>query len=277
MKKIMVSVIWICMCATFALAADNPVVMIKTSMGNIKAELFMDQAPITVSNFLGLATGKQEFTDVDGKKTKRPYYDGLIFHRVIKNFMIQGGDLTGTGAGGVGYQIPDEINAKALGLDKMMAVPKGRPHKFLGVRSQQEFSQMIIGPMTQKMGIKDDKDFNERKKELIANIEKLTLMGAYENMGYIYNDQLKSTSPVRGVLAMANRGPNTGGGQFFINVIDTPWLAGKHTVFGKVTKGMDVVDKISKVFTNPKQKPEKDVVIESIRLISDHKVTQKKK
>jgi len=141
-----------------------------TNHGSIELELFDDAAPKTVQNFLKLA--------------KDGFYDGVIFHRVIQAFMIQGGDPTGTGSGGPGYQFEDEFN----------------DHKV-----------------------------------------------------------------VRGALAMANAGPNTNGSQFFIVTTGAaPWLDGKHTVFGQVTSGMDVVDAIEGVDTGPGDKPRDDVRIESI-------------
>jgi cyclophilin family peptidyl-prolyl cis-trans isomerase len=141
-----------------------------TNHGAIELELFDDDAPKTVENFKKLAR--------DG------FYDGVIFHRVIEDFMIQGGDPTGSGSGGPGYQFEDE--------------------------------------------------FNEHKV-------------------------------VRGALAMANAGPNTNGSQFFIVTTDAaPWLDGKHTVFGQVTSGMDVVDAIEKVETGPGDRPKDDVRIESV-------------
>jgi peptidyl-prolyl cis-trans isomerase B (cyclophilin B) len=144
----------------------------KTNLGTLELELFDEDAPKTVSNFKELA----------GKN----FYDGVIFHRVIKDFMIQGGDPTGTGTGGPGYQFEDEINQ----------------HKI-----------------------------------------------------------------VRGALAMANAGPGTNGSQFFIVTIDAaPWLDGKHTVFGRITDGMDVVDQIEGSETDGRDKPTSDVSIESIEL-----------
>jgi peptidyl-prolyl cis-trans isomerase B (cyclophilin B) len=141
-----------------------------TNHGAIELELFDDDAPKTVENFVKLAH--------DG------FYDGVIFHRVIRDFMIQGGDPTGTGSGGPGYQFEDE--------------------------------------------------FNEHRVE-------------------------------RGALAMANAGPNTNGSQFFIVTAEAcPWLDGKHTVFGHVTGGMDVVDEISDVATGAQDKPEEEVRIESL-------------
>src|SRR5881397_102024 len=146
----------------------------QTNHSAIEIELFDADAPKTVENFRKLAA--------DG------FYDGVIFHRVIRDFMIQGGDPTGTGTGGPGYTFDDEFN----------------DHKV-----------------------------------------------------------------VRGALAMANAGPNTNGSQFFIVTTgEAPWLDGKHTVFGEVTSGMDVVDKIEGLDTDARDKPRDDAVIESVEVVS---------
>ena len=143
-----------------------------TNHGDITIELFDDDAPKTVENFKKLAGDN--------------FYDGVIFHRVIKDFMIQGGDPTGTGTGGPGYTFEDE--------------------------------------------------FNDNKV-------------------------------VRGALAMANAGPNTNGSQFFIVTVDAaPWLDGKHTVFGRVADGMEVVDKIEGSETDGRDKPREEARIESVTL-----------
>jgi cyclophilin family peptidyl-prolyl cis-trans isomerase len=145
---------------------------LNTSMGAIAVELFDDDAPKTVANFKKLAG--------DG------FYNGVVFHRVIPDFMIQGGDPTGTGSGGPGYTFEDE--------------------------------------------------FNHQKVE-------------------------------RGALAMANAGPNTNGSQFFIVTADAcPWLDGKHTVFGRVTEGMDTVDSIANVDRDARDKPHDDVKIQNVEL-----------
>ena len=147
----------------------------QTNHGAIELELFDEDAPKTVENFRKLAA--------DG------FYDGVIFHRVIKDFMIQGGDPTGTGTGGPGYQFEDE--------------------------------------------------FNDHKVE-------------------------------RGALAMANAGPNTNGSQFFIVTAEAcPWLDGKHTVFGRVTSGMEIADKISGLPSDGNDKPRDDAVIERVELPAD--------
>ena len=151
----------------------NKTAEFNTNMGNFKIELFMDNAPLTVGNFI--------------KLVDNGFYNGLIFHRVIPNFMIQSGCPHGTGYGGPGYTIQDE-----------------------------------------------------------------------------FDSNLKHDNP--GILSMANAGPNTGGSQFFITVAPTPWLDGKHAIFGKVTEGMDVVNKISKVQTDRTDKPLQDVVIKTITI-----------
>jgi len=144
----------------------------RTNRGAITIELFDEDAPKTVQNFKDLAGNG--------------FYDGVIFHRIIRDFMIQGGDPTGTGSGGPGYTFEDE--------------------------------------------------FNDRKA-------------------------------VRGALAMANAGPNTNGSQFFIVTTgEAPWLDGKHTVFGQVTDGMDVVDDIEASETDARDKPRDEVTIESVEL-----------
>lgn len=150
---------------------------INTSMGNIDIELFPNEVPKTVENFVGLA--------------EKGYYDGIIFHRIIDNFMIQGGDPTGTGSGG---------------------------ESFFGDSFEDEFS-----------------------------------------------DELRHDQP--GILSMANAGPNTNGSQFFITLTATPWLDGKHSVFGKVINGLDIVKSIGKVATSkPFDKPLKNVVINKVEI-----------
>jgi peptidyl-prolyl cis-trans isomerase A (cyclophilin A) len=160
-----------------------------TSEGNFTIRLFDQEAPNTVANFVELAEGTKEWTDPKtGQKTKRPYYNGLIFHRVIDGFMIQGGDPLGTGTGGPGYRFADEFH------------PKLRHSK-------------------------------------------------------------------AGILSMANSGPNSNGGQFFITLAATPWLDNRHSVFGEVIDGMDVVQKIGSTATSkPGDRPLKPITIQSVTI-----------
>ncbi len=214
----------------------DPVAVIKTTLGTIYVELYQKNAPKTVANFIGLATGTKEYYDVKtGKKKKGKFYNGIIFHRVIPNFMIQAGDPTGTGRGGPGYKFADEINGDSLGLNKML------------VKQARFLFQMYPPYMLQKFYNKSVKKF-------------------YESQGYHYIKNVKSIPPRKGCIAMANAGPDTNGSQFFINEVDTPWLDGKHTVFGKVIKGFNIVKKIARVKADRNNKPLTPVVIKSITI-----------
>ncbi len=249
----------------------NPVVIMTTSQGNVSIELFEKSAPETVKNFIGLAEGTKEFTDGSGNKVKKPFYDGLIFHRVIDNFMIQGGCPMGNGMGDPGYKFKDEINASDLGLDKLKVLDeKTGLHEHLRIYPQRQMQQMIAQPVFKKLGINSEETFKAKQKEFQEEIQKriksLTLKKLYEGMGYQYDEKLKSYPMKKGFLAMANSGPNTNGSQFYINLKDNNYLDGKHTVFGKVIEGMDVVEKIGKVKTGAQDKPAEDVRILSIRL-----------
>ncbi|MCI0706953.1 MAG: peptidylprolyl isomerase [Ignavibacteriae bacterium] len=156
----------------------KPYAVVETSMGTFEIELFEKATPKTAANFIGLA--------------EKGYYNGVIFHRIIADFMIQGGDPSGTGRGGESFY--------------------GKP-----------FEDEIV-------------------------------------------DSLKHTGP--GLLSMANRGPNTNGSQFFITLVPTPWLDGKHTVFGKVVKGLDIVEKIGAVKTSkPLDKPLEEVVMKKVTIV----------
>jgi peptidyl-prolyl cis-trans isomerase A (cyclophilin A) len=149
-----------------------------TTEGKFKVSLFADKAPKTVENFVSLA---------EGTKTGKPFYDNLIFHRVIPDFMIQGGCPEGSGRGGPGYRFADEFHA-----------------------------------------------------------------------------DLKHSRP--GMLSMANSGPNTNGSQFFITVAPTSWLDNRHSVFGEVVEGYDVVEKISQVPRDSSDRPRKEVKINSVKI-----------
>jgi peptidyl-prolyl cis-trans isomerase A (cyclophilin A) len=168
--------------------ADTLTATMQTNQGTIVIRLFPDHAPKTVRNFVELAEGGRQWTDPStGRTSTSKLYDGTIFHRVIPDFMIQGGDPLGTGRGGPGYQFADEFHP--------------------------------------------DLSFNRPY-----------------------------------LLAMANAGPGTNGSQFFITVVPTPWLNGKHTIFGEVIDGADVVDRISRVKTGSQDRPAEDVSLESVTI-----------
>ncbi len=261
----------------------NPTVIIKTNHGNIIAELFPEIAPKTVQNFIDLAEGKKEFTNPKtNEKMTAPFYDGLKFHRVMKNFMIQGGCPLGDGMGGPGYKFEDEINADSLGLDKEKFLNEaGQLNEKLRIYPQQQLQQMLAQPVFAKLGINSQETFVAKQKEFQEEMNKtvqaMTVKKFYESIGYKYDDKLKSLPVKKGFLAMANAGPNTNGSQFFINVRDNLYLDGKHTVFGEVKEGFDIVEKISLLPTNSEDAPKEPVIIESIRLVKESdKVSPKK-
>lgn len=207
---------------------------IKTNKGDIVVDLYEKAAPKTVNNFVYLS--------------KEDFYDGLLIHRVSKGFVIQGGDPKGDGTGGPGYKFEDEINPKSLGLDKILV----KNATFLsGLYNPYDTSTSGYAPNSLREHADD------------------TLEYFYKDaIGYDYKYDIASYKFAPGVIAMANSGPNTNGSQFFITVSnsDTSSLNGRHTVFGRVTSGMDVVDEISNVLVDDKEKPVDDIEIEDIKI-----------
>ncbi|MEE9393034.1 MAG: peptidylprolyl isomerase [Planctomycetota bacterium] len=254
----------------------NPVVLIKTSLGDIELELFELQAPKTVANFIALAEGSKEFTDAKTRqKVKRPFYDGLNFHRCMSNFMAQGGCPLGNGGGDPGYSFEDEINATSFGYHKEKMMVNDRPHQIMGRVNPSTWQSKIMQPIFDSLNIKNQTDLDAKRTEVKDKIAAMTLLEGLECMGYRYNDKLPaSTKPKKGTIAMANSGPNTNGSQFFISVVDNDYLAGKHTVFGKVTKGYKLVEKIVELGDSNKTSPPQLTKIISIRLL---KAASKKK
>ena len=199
---------------------------ISTTQGDMILELYDEKAPKTVQNFIDLA---------QGKKTGKPFYDGLVFHRVINNFMIQGGCPIGDGTGGPGYKFEDEINGKSLGLDKIKA------------KQVNYYNQQIQQTLISYFNIQTEAQFNKKKPEIEKLYQKMQEFSALEilyRVGYRYNEVLQSAKMEKYTLAMANAGPNTNGSQFFINQVDNPHLNGLHTVFGKLVKGYEILDRI---------------------------------
>ncbi|HMZ67065.1 MAG TPA: peptidylprolyl isomerase, partial [Leptospiraceae bacterium] len=208
--------------------------IIDTNKGNLILELLYDNAPMTVQNFIDLAQGEKEFL-LRGEKVKKPFYNGLTFHRVISGFMIQGGCPNGDGTGGPGYTFDDEINAVSLGLDKIK------------VKDAPSYGRYLQKALFVGMGIRNQQQLDERITEADANLKKASEMSVVEVLarnGYKYNEVLTSKKALKGSLAMANSGPNTNGSQFFINQVDTPHLDGLHTVFGQLVNGENVLNQI---------------------------------
>ncbi len=262
-------------CAVAGTAEPDPTrphALITTSLGDITVELYADEAPKTVENFLALAAGTKPFTDpATGQQATRPFYDGLVFHRVIKGFMIQGGDPLGTGSGGPGFTFPDEISAKALGLDaeKALIGPQALNQKC--AYQGQDFMRVMVQPLLKAKGITEATPQAEQEAAFtaaLAGLKDATLKDFYTALGYHYDDALPGSHvPMKGALAMANSGPDSNGSQFFINLGDTPHLAGKHTVFGRVIAGFDVVEAIGTTAVDQNDRPSTPVVIKRIRVI----------
>lgn len=246
----------------------NPVAVFETSMGTITIELYRHAAPKTVENFISLARGDKEFTDAEGKPAKRPYYDGLIFHRVIPNFMIQGGDIKGNGTGGPGYQFADEINAKALGLDKIKVASSPM--------ARNEVAQVVRNDIFKALNIKSQADLTAKMKQAEAMLKteqekwgNKSLEDLYIARGVTYIPNLESESNTKGSLSMANAGPNTNGSQFFISVVDNLYLDGKHTVFGRVLGGLDIAEQITKVERDQQDRPKTSVILKKVTVLEN--------
>jgi cyclophilin family peptidyl-prolyl cis-trans isomerase len=248
---------------------EKPIVTMETNMGTIKIELWPNIAPKTVANFAGLANGTKEWTDAKTKeKVKKPFYDGLIFHRVIKDFMIQGGCPFGQGNGDPGYKFEDEC------YEEGKEITSG---EIVNEQMANDVFQQIVMPHLQSTNeetrnkeigqILDECNKTRSGKPIMAHpiewyIEKAGFKGKFTE-----NGKLKATVDY-GTLCMANSGPNTNGSQFFIVTKEggAPWLNGKHTVFGKVIEGMDIVLKIQDVEKGKSDKPVKDIVMTKVRV-----------
>lgn len=244
----------------------NPLVVLATTRGDLLLELLPSEAPETVANFLGLAEGTKPFVDTyTGLEILRPFYDGLVFHRVVDGFMIQSGSPTGVSDAGPGYAFADEINASSLGLDQMLVLDEeGYPNPVLGIRSQADFQQRVLEPLYAQMNITSKAGLDARIGEVEQRLRAMTVKQVNEMRGYRYIDSVQSRAPLRGVIAMANTGPNANGSQFFITLADAPWLTGLHTVFGKVRAGFEVLDAIGKVRVDPDGRPLQDITILSV-------------
>ena len=271
MKKVMIiilllSVLVLSVCANKQEEGKVRVLM-KTSMGDIELELDKTIAPNTVDNFVGLAMGTKEFTDPrTNEQTTRNYYDGLIFHRVIKDFMIQGGCPLGTGTGGPGYQFEDEcyINGE---------------RKTGTIDDEETAYQIYVDLIVPHMQANGPEEANEEVMQIVQEIQQtnsgqplygreIAEIEEITGMGPVY-DKTLAAEVAYGTICMANAGPGTNGSQFFIVTKSdrADWLNGRHTVFGKVTKGMDVVHKIENVEKAAGDRPTEEVKIISVRVI----------
>lgn len=252
----------------------NPVAVLKTNQGTIILELYADAAPNTVNTIAGLANGTKDYLDPKtGNQAQGNYYDGLTFHRVIPEFMIQGGDIAGNGSGGPGFKFEDEINANALGLDKVTLEVATSYMRDLQMSLQAKLRDELFKKYNIKSQADVDKnlakleqDFAVLMQQAIQANSKKSVKEVLVSAGYQFNDQLPSRPMAPFSVAMANAGPNTNGSQFFINVNENGFLNGKHTNFGKVLDGKSIVIDISNVEKNQQDMPNDPVIIESFRV-----------
>ena len=245
----------------------HPLLLIATSQGDIFVEMLPEEAPLNTARFMDLAEGRVTFRDVISGATYNPrYYDGMRFHRVIPGLLIQAGSPAKHPLGAPEQLLPDEINASMLGLDTQFVFGSdNRPNPLLNVGSRQELEDTLLQPLYRRMGIDESDELRARQFEMAEVLLNMTLQQAYENLGYRYDPDLPSRRITRGTLALANRGPNTNGPEFYIPVIDTPWLDGRYTVIGRVVDGMDVADRISRFAMDPFTESRQSTLIHSIR------------
>ena len=225
---------------------SHPLILMRTSRGDIYIELFPESAPRNVANFIALAEGKVEMFDVNSAQTVMPnYYDGKTFHRILRNYLVQSGGTSTAQDARPEYSLDDEINARDLGLNDIMVVDEtGAPNAWLNLQDNEDFQSQILLPLYKKLDIRSAEQVEARQFELHKLLSEMSLLQAYENQGYKYNTRLPARVPVRGSVAMANSGPNTNQSEFFITLVDAPWLAGKTTIIGEVVEGLEIVDRI---------------------------------
>lgn len=227
-------------------ARKNPVMLMKTDLGDVSIELWPGIAPKTVENFIGLSMGTKEFTDSrGGQKVTRPFYDGLTFHRVIDDFMIQGGDPAGNGSGGPGYSFEDECFEVGPELKGDIADEQQAFTVFEQILLP--YFQSTEQPDAELAGIAEDCEQQQSGRPMMIHPVEWYKQKTGMNKAVHARGSLKA-KVAYGTICMANAGPNTNGSQFFIVTKKSgcDWLDGKHTVFGQVIRGMDVVHRIEK-------------------------------
>lgn len=235
--------------ATATAAMDNPanpLMLMRTSRGDIYLELYPAAAPRNVANFIALAEARVPLFDISTSSTVTPhYYDGLVFHRILRNYLVQAGAPRSPNAPVPEYLVEDEINARQFGLHEQKVLDVfGKPHPWLNLEDNARFQAEILVPLYRRLGISSPEAVEARQFEIHDALRAMTLRQAYENQGYRYNERLVSREPLRGSVAMAGSGPNTNAAEFFITLVDAPWLAGRATIIGRVVEGMEIVDRI---------------------------------
>jgi peptidyl-prolyl cis-trans isomerase A (cyclophilin A) len=240
------------------LMAANPTIIMQTNYGDITLELWPDIAPKTVENFIGLAQGTKPFTDPKThQQVLKPFYDGLVFHRVINDFMIQGGCPLGTGSGGPGYKFEDECYSGGTALTG--AITNEEDAYVVYTKVIIPYLQSTRTPDADILAIVDSCRVRRNGTPVMDHPVEYYQEKTGNKAPVMGNGKLNA--PVAyGTICMANSGPNTNGSQFFIvtKKDGCDWLNGKHTVFGKVIDGMDVVHAIEGVKKGANDRPVAD-------------------
>jgi len=250
--------------------SSNPLMLVSTSAGPIYIEMLPTEAPENVARFIEFTVGEVPLIETDSTLTASPrYYNGSQFHRVIPNFIIQAGSPEHNAHGRPRDYLADEINASALGLDRLPVILQaGEINPILNTDSQQEFASRVLEPLYRQLGIDSPEQLETEESVIIDALQSLTVMRLYEYEGYRYQNRYPTRAITRGIVALANDGPNRNGPEFFISLSDAPWLDGRYTVIGRVVEGMETADSIGDKPIQPVNPDPESTRIYSIRKLN---------
>ena len=246
----------------------NPLVLINTETGPIFVELLPVEAPLNVANFLTLAEPAQADEQI-AFPASAGYYDGMRFHRVIPGFLIQAGSPAMRQGNLVLELLPDEINADALGLGlEPVMYANGEFNSLLNIQHKEDLDEVLLRPLYRRLGISGNAAVAAREDEIMSILANMSVKDAYAQLGFRFQPQRPGRGLNRGVLALANRGPDDNGPEFFITLSDAPHLNGRHTVIGRVVEGMEAADRIGTTAVDPLQFTSSGRLIYSIRRVN---------
>jgi cyclophilin family peptidyl-prolyl cis-trans isomerase len=250
--------------------SSNPLMLVSTSAGPIYIEMLPAEAPENVARFIEFTVGEVPLIETDSTLTVSPrYYNGSRFHRVIPDFIIQAGSPEHNAHGRPRDYLADEINASALGLDRLPVILQaGEINPILNTDSQQEFANRVLEPLYRQLGIDSPEQLETEESAIIDALQSLTVMRLYEYEGYRYQNRYPTRAITRGIVALANDGPNRNGPEFFISLSDAPWLDGRYTVIGRVVEGMETADSIGDKPIQPVNPDPESTRIYSIRKLN---------
>ncbi len=246
----------------------NPLVLINTETGPIHIELLANEAPANAANFLSLMEAREAALPgtIPGA---RGYYDGMRFHRVIPGLLIQAGSPALHEGGREFTTLNNEINAASLGLDEQAVLfDNGEFNPLLGIRDKDDLEKILLRPLYRRLGIAGNAEVASRQDEILSALTEMSLLDAYAQLGYRYRNETATRALRRGILALANRGPDDNGPEFFILLADAPHLDGRYTVIGRVVEGMATADRIGTTAIDPLDLTSSGRLIYSVRRIN---------